>query len=77
MSRTDELNNIIQQAKDELDSMKTADEMSVRTFARLAGISLPVAHRIRNNVHNVTLRNARRALPFLRECPCCDRPVQS
>ena len=53
--------------------IKPASAMGVRELGRAAGLSPTTVMRIKRGEYGTSLRNLRKALPFLDVCPCCGK----
>lgn len=58
----------------ELSEMSKMDQMGVRELARAAGVSPTTATRAKRG-DILSYDNMRKLLPFMRECPCCQREM--
>lgn len=54
----------------DLKPREPVSPMSVRQFAHKTGLCAATAHRVLTG-EELSLTNARLALPLLKECPCC------
>lgn len=76
MSDVDRIRQQIKGLQEQLSRLEPLATLSVRQFAKAAGIIPTTAHRIKHDgPDHLSLTNARKLLPFFSECPCCNRAL--
>ena len=63
----------LQAELDDIEGIAPMDRMSVREFARAAGVSPTTALRMKKR--NFSLGVLSKVLPFMNECPCCKQKL--
>ena len=69
--RAKEIRQEIARLQVELGELSPMETMSVREFAKVAGLTPAMAHRIKRGEDRVRMTSYKRALPFMGRCPLC------